>query len=234
MTAILIITRPAPAGPRFVSAVAERMGHASPVIYSPAFRIDPVAVVPPEADHLILTSQNGVAAAQRLGISTEITAWCVGDRTAAAAREAGFSACSAGGDAAQLVDLILSQKPNGRFLHLAGKHRRGDISGALTRGGVTCDTCIAYEQVVLEPTPELLAAFAGNTPLVSPVFSPRSASPFAVPGRSAPLHGVAMSGAVAEVLTGLSADTVHVAERPDELAMIAATSDVLTRFNDRG
>ena len=234
MHPVLVVTRPGGAGLAFADKVMQALGRDLPVILSPAAEIVPLEVAVPEADQVIFTSVHGVAQAARLGIAPGASAWCVGDRTAQAAQAAGYQARSAGGDADALVALILEERPAGALLHVAGAQRRGEVAERLAQAGLTCTTLVAYRQRALPPSAALIAAAAGNVPLVSPVFSPRSAAPLALPDRRAPLHGIAMSPAVADALTDLGADTVVTVPRPDAAEMIAATCAVLQRLLDRG
>jgi len=230
----LIITRPMDEGRAFANRVEAAMGRKITVIQSPAFRINPLNADLPKTDAVVFTSPNGVAQAERLGVKPGTKAFCVGDRTAQAAQLAGYQALSAGGDADALVTLITQIAPGGALLHLAGTHTRGNLSQRLCALGFDCAYRAVYEQVPLPPSDDLIAALAGNAPLVSPVFSPRSAAPLAMTNRTAPLHGVAISPAVAAVLVDLSADTVTTARQPDEPSMVRATCDVVLRLFDRG
>lgn len=234
MSVTLVITRPAPAGPPFAKAVLARLGQDVPVIHAPAFVIAPRAVDVPPLDHLILTSANGAAQAARLGIDRQTPVWAVGDKTAEAARANGFQAQSAGGNAEDLIKMIHIAAPVGRLLHLAGEHTRGDVAKRLSDMGYACNYVAAYAQDAQAPSSDLLAALAGTAPLVSPVFSPRSAAHFALPDRQAPLHAIAISATVSDVMIGYHADTVVTATTPDEPAMIDATCAVLVRLLDRG
>lgn len=230
----LIITRPVAPGRAFADSIAVSLGRDIAVIASPAFEITPVDADLPPADHIILTSANGAAQLQRLGVAAGTTAWCVGDRTAQAAQAAGMKAISARGDADALVATIAKARPEGRMVHLAGKHTRGAVCERLQALGLICQQVTTYAQKPCEPTDALIAALAGNDPLVSPVFSPRSAAPLALPDRRAPLHGIAISPAVAAVLEGLHLDTCVTARSPDEEAMHDATCDVMRDLFDRG
>ena len=234
MSPILVLTRPEPEASRFAEALFAAWGQSCEVLRAPAFRIVPVEVSEDLSgtDHVVLTSANGVRQLDRLDIPKAATAWCVGNRTAEEARAVGFEARSAGGDAADLVALIAEAAPRGRMVHVSGRHTRGDVAGRLRALGLDCRAVVAYEQVEEPPTAALLGAMQGNRPLVAPVFSPRSTLSLMVANRTAPLHVIAMSGAVAQAVEGLDADTVRVARQPDGPAMTDATLEVLGRLVD--
>ena len=136
MQPTLIITRPAPDGARFAADFTGVQ-----VLLSPLQRIDPVDVVC-AAKGVIFTSTNGVAQAERLGM-TSGPAWCVGDRTAQVAKAAGFDAVSAGGDVEDLLKLILTDRPAFSLAHIRGRDARGDLAPRLRAAGIDCTDCIA-------------------------------------------------------------------------------------------
>ena len=217
---ILLLTRPRLDSERFLDAVTNDYGPIKSVI-SPVMEIIPLNVSLPAFDDVILTSANGARQARRLGVAPGTRAWCVGDRTAQVAKQAGLEPISAGKDADALVDLIASQS-TGRLCHLRGTHARGDIAQRLTQLGKHCAEAICYDQRACPPDPDALSAVSGTEPVVLPLFSPRSA--VLIPAIvNAPVHAIAMSHAVAAELADLGVDTVVVADRPNFDSMVAAT-----------
>jgi uroporphyrinogen-III synthase len=187
--------------------------------------IVPTAAAPAlaEGDALIFTSANGVAAA---GPGQGRTAWCVGARTAAVAREAGYAAHVAGRTAEELVEHLRALRPAGRLVHLHGAHTRGDVAARLAEAGLQVGDFAVYDQVPLEPGPEFAAALA-SAPLFVPLFSPRSAVLFAEAaartGARAPdrnLLLLALSPAVREALPAQLQGVTAVCDRPDATAML--------------
>lgn len=234
MTLTLLITRMRPDAERFAQAISAAWGQPLTVHIEPAFRIEAIDVgSAPQVGDIICTSANGVAQIARLGLAP-LAVWCVGDRTAGAAQDAGYQAISARGDADDLVKLILAKRPNGPLLHVAGRDTRGNIADRLTSAGLPCKTLMAYQQVPNAPSAALgqLAGRSGH--VVAPVFSPNSALILATQDWDATRHGVAMSPAVADVLTDQGFDTVTTAKAPAEAAMIDATLAVLGHLADRG
>ena len=233
MKPVLLMTRPNPASERFARAVQDALGEPVDMVHAPAFEIVPLGPKVPESiAQVIFTSVNGVAQAVRLDLP-KVTAWCVGDKTAAAARHAGFATETAGGNAEDLIALITTRRPKGRMAHIAGEHTRGDIEARLQSVGFDCVSVTAYSQRALAPTKAMLSLVGGTRSVVAPVFSPRSAHILTVPEWQGTLHAVVMSGAVAEELANLGCDTVTVAKQPTEAAMISATTALFRDLFDR-
>jgi uroporphyrinogen-III synthase len=228
---ILVLTRPQADSERFLAAVEAEFGPVKAVI-SPVIEVVSLAAEMPTYDEVILTSANGVAEAARLGVKAGTPAWCVGQRTAKLAREAGLEPISADGNADDLVDLILSQSA-GTLCHIRGVHTRGQVAARLIALGRVCKEVIAYDQRDIPPTQAALDVLAGTDPIVLPLFSPRSA--LLIPAvEQAPVHVIAMSQAVAAEVADLGADTVTVAESPNFEAMLAATCRRLDSLLRRG
>ena len=90
----------------------------------------------------VLSAQGRIDALRSLPVFT------VGDATALACREAGFSnVLSASGDIAALAQLILDNRSglsSGAVLYPAAEDRAGDLEGLLAAGGVSCRTSVVY------------------------------------------------------------------------------------------
>ena len=224
--AVLLI-RPKAQAERF----AARIGRALPqarIVISPLMEIRPVMPDTPlrGAAGLVFTSENAVAAVEGHDGLHDLPVWCVGERTAAAARRAGFvrvaSAASDGGDAEGLLRMLLRQRPAGPLLHLRGTHAAGDLARRLTDAGVPCLPVVVYDQPSRPLNRAALGLLAGADPVLLPVFSPRSARLFldAAASIDAPLHPVAISPAAAAVWCAARADPLCIAARPDAEAMV--------------
>lgn len=223
----VLLTRPAAAGDRFAADLAAAFGDrivtlSSPLI-APRFLTPDL---PAGAAALILTSETGAEAAGRLragGAALPARAWCVGDRTASAARAAGFEGISAQGDADALVALILSRGERGPLLHLHGRETRGDVAARLAAAGVTATGVAVYAQEAQPLSPAARAALDGAGPVIVPLFSPRTAELFAAtaPHRAA-LWLAALSPAVAAAVADLPAARRVTATTPDAAGMLAA------------
>lgn len=223
---ILLLTRPAPQLRAFARDLAERLGLMPPIVISPVFGIVYRPDVPDPSGYagVVLTSAHGAQALAGGRKVDGLRAHCVGDRTAEVARGLGMHATSAGGNADDLV-AQLAGKP-GPLLHLRGVESRGDVAARLTAGGTPTDEAIVYDQAPCPPTPEALALLQGETPVVAPLFSPRSAMLLAriADGARAPLRLVAISPAAARSWGKAPSDGLIVVERPDAEAMLASVA----------
>lgn len=229
----LIITRPTQTASRFSTEVQALLSREVACIFSPAYDIQFLNFDKAQAKEttLIFTSANGVAAAKRVGLKGQ-RAWCVGDRTAAAATDAGFRAHSANGDVEALLAAILASGEDGAMTHIAGTFTRGDLVSRLTAHGILCDQITAYRQNQLSPSDAYLAASKGSDPLVIPLFSPRAALMVGIEFK-APVHVVAMSKAICDAAIDMNVDTVVTVRAPTNLEMVRTTCDLLSKLFDR-
>ena len=217
---ILLLTRPRAAAQRF----AAQVGLQIETLIAPLLQIDLLDIAPQTDDlrGIILTSENGALAAGRIA-GLPRPAWCVGARTAQAAKDQGFAPLSADGNADDLIALILLRHESGPLLHLHGEHVRGDIAQRLITAGVAARSIPAYSQTSRALAPEAVAAFAGQRPIVLPLFSPRTVTILAEYGPfNAPLHIVPISAVVADVARMLHPASTVLSDAPDADAMVRA------------
>lgn len=220
----LLLTRPRPASEAFAARCRAAAGPDLRIVISPLLEIspqDPGRL--PAADLLIFTSANGVAHHPDPGLHRRMVAYCVGERTAQAALEAGFRPRIAGGSADDLVETILRDRPQGRLLHLAGHHRRGDLVHRLAAAGLRVEVVTVYDQQAAALSEEALALLRASLPVVVPLFSPRTAEIFASgapPGRH--IRPVCISEAAASVVPFGKFAAPEVIARPDATAMFNA------------
>ena len=231
----LLLTRPDPQGGDFALAVQDRFGDAvqiiktpllAPRFYAPALPTRPFA-------GLILTSQTGVEAYLRLDVATDAlprNVYCVGSRTADAARTAHLNPVMIAPDAAGLTAALKAHPPQGPLLHLRGRDTRGNISHHLNMARIDTVETIVYAQEVQRLTLQAGSALREKNPVLVPLFSPRSAAIFFAEmvrsGGISPLFVAAMSGAVALELRPLNAH-VRMAETPDATAMLDVVAMLL-------
>lgn len=233
MPPLLIVTRPLETGKVFADQVCKKFGPVD-AVFSPGLKIVPMAAsVAPNVAHLIFTSANGVAQADRLSLPKTAHAWCVGRKTAETAAALGFATTNGGGDAFQLIETVKIAAPRGKIMHVAGQYRQGDVSATLRRSGLDCEELVAYDQQVCAPSLDFRNALLGDRPLVIPLFSARSGLSFLGIERRAPVHIIAISRTVAEMVSDWHVDTVTCAESPDGPAMVDETCKVLDRINLR-
>lgn len=228
---ILLLTRPAAASARIAAAATARFGDRLRVLVAPVLEIveDDAPIPLDGVQGLVFTSENAVDAFARHSARRDLPAWCVGDRTAAAARAAGLAAHSAAGDAAALARLIVAEGVRGPLLHLAGDHVRGDLPGDLAAAGIALHVRPVYRQQARPLTASARAALGGRDRVIVPLFSPRSAALFRAEAGMplAPLDLVAISLAAAEPLAGWGAAHLCVARRPDADAVLDAVAERL-------
>lgn len=226
MSLRVLVTRAEPGA----SETAERLralGHA-PVV-EPMFAVEPLPAALPRFDALAFTSANGVRAFAKLSERRDAPAFCVGGRTAEAARDAGFAkVVSADGDVAALVETIASlAAPDARVLHSGNETSRGDLAGTLTARGRAAVFVPTYRAVPVErPGPALAAQLEGRASFDAVLaHSPRGAEILggflARAANRAPFGLAAMSKAAAAPLAAF-AERIEIATTPDEAALLAA------------
>lgn len=230
----VLLTRPAAQSDRFAADLRARLPGVD-ITISPLLAPEYLRPTLPEGPHaaVIFTSETGVAAARGLGGLPDL-AWCVGERTAAAAQVAGFRTVTGGGDAALLVQAMVqamrdAPPPAGRLIHLRGRDARGNVAQRLWDAGLPCDEAVVYAQEPQPLTPRAQLLLQDSQPVIVPLFSPRSALIFArrARGARAPLWIAALSPAVAAASP--PAARTDTADRPDAAAMC----DVVERLAAR-
>ena len=184
--------------------------------------------VPPGTGGLLFTSANAVRAFAALHPRRDLPALCVGNRTAAAARRAGFAnVVSAEGDAGALAARA-RQSGIRRFLHPRGRDTTGDLAGWLAETGRHVAEVIVYaaQETGPPPAPVADALQRGAVDLVT-AWSRRAAAILArrLADSGAALGStdlLAISPAAAGPLEAAGFRRIIVAESPDGAAMLAA------------
>jgi uroporphyrinogen-III synthase len=182
---------------------------------------------------LVVTSANAVRAIANHKRGDELRdtdVFTVGDRTATAMRDRGFTrVTSAAGNVNDLAALVIARlQPPARLLYLAGEERSGDLGGLLRAQNFVVDTVLVYRAVMVADLPRTAAeALAAGLDGVFH-FSRRSAEAYIEAARHSgllqdalakPVH-YCLSGRIAEPLTEAGAKDVRVAARPDEATLI--------------
>lgn len=235
----IFVFRPQSDAERTARAIAAR-GHDA--ILAPLFTIVPLDTPAPEGpfDAIVLTSGNGVTALALPPQSwRELPIFSVGARTAQRARDAGFGdARSAGGDRNDLLALVTSNlKPPARLLLIVGRDRHEDLPDGLKEAGfdVTVWTSYAAEAVTDLPAEAISALREGQSDAALH-YSARGAQTFMALAKKAGLESeaaalthVALSAEVAAPLIASEAQTVLVAEYPEEAGLLAALDQVSDR-----
>lgn len=210
----LLLTRPEPAARRFAASVAH-LG--LDVVIAPVLRIVPVPHDPQRLAHargLVFTSVHAVPAA---GAGHGRPAICVGPATAEAARAAGFEVTEGPGDAARMLPLLAGLGEG--WMHPHGTH----VAKTLPVPGL-----VVYDQLPQSLTEAAQRLLAGPTPVILPLFSPRSARLLAVQagGALAPLWLVPISAATHAAWDGVAA-RCQIADQPDGKGIICAIETLL-------
>ena len=180
-----------------------------------------------------------------------LPAFCVGEATARAARQAGFRETVAGpGTAAALAELIAAElipdearantgtRATPRLLYLAPKERAFDLAAALAAHGIEVDETVLYRARLGDPgkaaLESALDACAGGAALL---YSPRSAenliglaSKYAIADRLAGLTLMAISENVARAIAGRGFPDILVSEKPHEDGLL----ELLDRLGRNG
>lgn len=235
----VLVFRPLEDAERSAQSLRER---GKDPLVAPLFQVLPTGEKPPKGpfDALVLTSANAVPALESLPKSwrSALPAFCVGPRTAEAAGKLGFIAHSAKGGRAELLALILERLPAGqKLLFVVGRDRHEDLPQQLRDAGHDVTIWTAYEANAVESLPAHAAdALRDGSADAALHYSPRSAEVFvALAGKAGlteqaqALPQLTLSAAVAAPLISAGADTVLVAEHPEEAALFAALDQLPAR-----
>lgn len=216
----LLMTRPKQAAEQFVARLDPTLISAVQIVHSPLLQIVPQQskADPARYNAVIFTSATAVGFA---GHGQGQHAFCVGARTAQAAQDSGWRVRIVAQDADALVEKLQAMPGTGPLLHLAGAHRRGEIATRLGNAGTPVDVSVLYDQALLPLNNAAKSLLAGKTPVIVPLFSPRTAVQFAkAAASSAPVHVVAISAAVAAPLDRLNGTEVRIVAAPTGDAML--------------
>ncbi|HQY42912.1 MAG TPA: uroporphyrinogen-III synthase [Paracoccaceae bacterium] len=227
----LLLTRPFAAGQEFTETFKARFGADWPTLLSPLMETQPLSPELPQRPfaHIAFTSQAAVPVFARLTADRTQTAWCVGQRTALAAKAAGFAIRQGAGDAHALARIIRTERPAGAILWPHGAQTAHDLAADLSAAGFDVTALLVYAQQPLAPTPAAQMLLAGGAPVLLPLFSPRSArlAVTAFGAHAAPLRVAALSPAVANAAAGLAPERLSIARTPDSESLLAALAALI-------
>lgn len=220
----LLLTRPQAQAEAFAAECAARLGPGVEIVVSPILEIRylDVDVDLDSYAGVVATSAHGIEALARRADLAGRVAWCIGDRTASVAEGYGMRAVSAGGNAADLVALLLRDAVAGTLLYSSGVEVRVDMEKALGPAGPRLRRLVCYEQRPAELSGQARSLLRGARRVVLPVFSPRSAALLGAAAReaTAPLQLVALSDSVADAWTGPQLAGLTVAAGPTSAAVL--------------
>ncbi len=237
MTMRLLITRPEPDGQR---TAAQLRARGFEVLLAPLLRVETIRdaeLGPGPWRALAITSANAarvIAQHPRRGELLPLPLFAVGQRSADAARAAGFgNVLSADGNESDLVGSIAANLlRNSSVLYLAGEDRAGDLAADLATQGIAVHTVTVYRALQATEFPlAVQAALAGGEIGGVLHFSRRSAAAFVHCSEQAGIGESALatthyclSQQVAEPLAAAGAKAIAIAPRPDEATLVALIS----------
>ncbi len=236
----ILVTRPECEAQSF-ARILETHGHEA--LLAPMLRVLRLPVPEGLADRLavaqaiLLTSLNG---ARAMAEATRVRGYriiAVGDATADAARQAGFTHVnSASGDARALVAYVTEHldPSGGPLMHVGGVVRAGDIAGALRTAGFSVGEVALYETQEADSLPgEIERAICDGRLDAVTFFSPRTAAVFVKLARQAgvALHlarvtAVAISPAALAATDGIPWRARVAARVPTQAGVLAALDAV--------
>lgn len=229
----LLLTRPLGQSRRFARDLRASIDRPLAVMVAPLMA--PAFLAPHmPADRfaaVIFSSETAVQAFAALPAPPAVgQAYCVGARTAQAARKCGLSVRIVATDAADLIRQIIALGGSGPLLHARGVDSRGEVVEHLRAAGLTAETAIIYTQTPRPLTQKALTRLAQPRPVLLPLFSPRSAMLFVAASArhlACPLHVVAISPTAAAALPPGLCASLTIATAPDGPAMLRAVIDLL-------
>jgi uroporphyrinogen-III synthase len=230
----LLVTRPEPDATRQAERLAAR-GH-EPVL-APLLAIETATEMPLELDGaqaLIVTSRNALralATRRDLAASLQLPLFAVGEATAKAAAELGFTKVTSGPGTGEGLSRLIADTldPNaGALVHLAGETVAFDLKSALQAKGFTLRQPVLYRAVAATRLPESALSLLNAGWLDGVILmSPRTATIFAALvvrhealTQASRLDCYCLSAAVAQAVEPLKARAI-VAMRPSEEDILA-------------
>lgn len=234
MAVTILITRPEDAALAFADQVRARLGCGVRVVISPLMEMVYLSDIPPldNIRTLIFTSVHAVRAFARATERRDFECYTVGDTTAHAAREAGFDPVPGGGSADALAQRVIGDRPDGECLYLRGDHIAFGMKKALTSAGIETKEAVLYRQEDRNLSREAQDLLMQDSPVVLPLFSPRSASLFFGQARlTAPLYVAVISPNVANEVPADQVHQLEIASGPSAGAMITVIETLCIAAN---
>jgi uroporphyrinogen-III synthase len=229
----VMVTRPEP-GASETGERLEAMGFQP--IKLPLHEIRPLAVdsdaIPGDLAAVAITSANAIRHAPNSVIARlkHLPCFAVGEATALAAADAGFSnVIGGGGNGEALVKIIAERRPHGPLIYLCGRVRRPIFEDMLAGEGVAIHAVETYDTVKLDHTAEEVINLTARHPIdYALVHSANGAKVLAATIRRPELDYLfqdtifaCISGRVAEALGGWPHERIRIASEPDEAALLS-------------
>ena len=228
--AILLLTRPLDGNERFCLKIKNLL-YKCEILDSPIQKIEflPGLNKVNKNAVLIFTSANGLRAAKKHNLINK-KCFVVGANTKKIAVSFGYDVLGFSKDQENLLKLIKSKKPTESMVHIRGKHTVGNLCDALKRNQFSCLDIIGYNQEPLKIKKQNLQKIHSGRPVILPIFSSRSAELLQSNLDLTGFNVIAISEAVAKIVTGVELGELVVSKKPDLNSMQEATLAILRRL----
>ena len=227
---ILLLTRPLGGNERFCLKIKHLL-YSCEILDNPIQRIDflPSLSKVNKNSVLIFTSANGLRAAKKHNLINK-KCFVVGANTKKVAVSFGYDVLGFSKDQENLLKLIKSKKPTESMVHIRGKHTVGNLCDALKRNQFSCLDIIGYNQEPLKIKKQNLQKIHSGRPVILPIFSSRSAELLQSNLDLTGFNVIAISEAVAKIVTGVELGGLVISKKPDLNSMQEATLAILRRL----
>ena len=227
---ILLLTRPLGGNERFCLKIKHLL-YSCEILDNPIQRIDflPSLSKINKNSVLIFTSANGLRAAKKHNLINK-KCFVVGANTKKIAVSFGYDVLGFSKDQENLLKLIKSKKPTESMVHIRGKHTVGNLCDALKRNQFSCLDIIGYNQEPLKIKKQNLQKIYSGRPVILPIFSSRSAELLQSNLDLTGFNVIAISEAVAKIVTGVELGELVISKKPDLNSMQEATLAILRRL----
>ena len=226
---ILLLTRPLDGNERFCLKIKHLL-YSCEILDNPIQRIDflPSLSKVNKNSVLIFTSANGLRAAKKHNLINK-KCFVVGANTKKIAVSFGYDVLGFSKDQENLLKLIKSKKPTESMVHIRGKYTVGNLCEALKRNQFSCLDIIGYNQEPLKIKKQNLQKIHSGRPVILPIFSSRSAELLQSNLDLTGFNVIAISEAVAKIVTGVELGELVISKKPDLNSMQEATLAILRR-----
>lgn len=227
---ILLLTRPLGGNERFCLKIKHLL-YGCEILDNPIQKIDflPSLSKVNKNSVLIFTSANGLRAAKKHNLINK-KCFVVGANTKKIAVSFGYDVLGFSKDQENLLKLIKSKKPTESMVHIRGKHTVGNLCDALKRNQFSCLDIIGYNQEPLKIKKQNLQKIHSGRPVILPIFSSRSAELLQSNLDLTGFNVIAISEAVAKIVTGVELGELVISKKPDLNSMQEATLAILRRL----
>ena len=227
---ILLLTRPLGGNERFCLKIKHLL-YSCEILDNPIQKIDflPSLSKVNKNSVLIFTSANGLRAAKKHNLINK-KCFVVGANTKKIAVSFGYDVLGFSKDQENLLKLIKSKKPTESMVHIRGKHTVGNLCDALKRNQFSCLDIIGYNQEPLKIKKQNLQKIHSGRPVILPIFSSRSAELLQSNLDLTGFNVIAISEAVAKIITGVELGELVISKKPDLSSMQEATLAILRRL----